>query len=50
MRSAGVSTKIISKDNEKSVLKLFSGWQISLPNHSMAVFGVVSNYHLVLKY
>jgi large subunit ribosomal protein L2 len=43
LRSAGVSSKIISKDNEKSVLKLPSGWQISLPNHAMAVFGVVSN-------
>jgi large subunit ribosomal protein L2 len=43
LRSAGSSSKIISKDNKKSVLKLNSGWQISLPNHSMAVFGVVSN-------
>jgi len=43
LRSAGCSAKIISKDNEKSVLKLSSGWQIKLPNHSLGVFGVVSN-------
>lgn len=53
LRSAGTSSKIISKDTVKSVLKLPSGWQISLPNHSMAVFGVVSNlsscYKVLLK-
>jgi len=43
LRAAGSFSKIISKDNQKSVLKLNSGWQISLPNHSIAVFGVVSN-------
>jgi len=43
LRSAGSSSKIISKDSEKSVLKLNSGWQILLPNNSMAVFGSVSN-------
>lgn len=49
MRAAGSFSKIISKDNQKSVLKLNSGWQISLPNHSIAVFGVVSNLAFFYK-
>lgn len=43
LRSAGSQSKIISKDNFKSVLKLKSGWQVLLSNSSMAVFGPVSN-------
>jgi ribosomal protein L2 len=49
LRAAGSFSKIISKDNQKSVLKLNSGWQISLPNHSIAVFGVVSNLAFFFK-
>jgi len=49
LRAAGSFSKIISKDNQKSVLKLNSGWQISLPNHSIAVFGVVSNLAFFYK-
>jgi len=42
-RAAGVSSKIISKDNEKSVLKLTSGWVISLSNFCLASLGISSN-------
>ena len=48
VRSAGVGAKIISKDNENSVLKLSSGWQIKLSNQSLSCLGVVSN--ISLKY
>lgn len=49
LRAAGSFSKIISKDNQKSVLKLNSGWQVSLPNHAIAVFGVVSNLSFFYK-
>jgi large subunit ribosomal protein L2 len=42
-RSAGVSASIFSKENLKSLLKMKSGWQIVLSNHSLASLGVVSN-------
>lgn len=42
-RSAGTFSKIISKSNEKSVLKLNSGWIIKVSNHSLATFGIMSN-------
>lgn len=42
-RAAGAYAKIISKDHEKSVLKLNSGWQIKLSNFSIASLGIVSN-------
>jgi len=43
VRSAGSFTKIIHRDTEKSLLKLSSGWQISISNHSLGTFGLVSN-------
>lgn len=42
-RAAGAYAKIISKDTNKSVLKLNSGWQIQLSNHALGTLGVVSN-------
>ena len=42
-RAAGVFSNIFSKENEKSVLKLSSGWQIKVSNQSMAALGMVSH-------
>jgi large subunit ribosomal protein L2 len=42
-KAAGTSSKIISKNNAASLLKLTSGWVIKLANSSLATFGVVSN-------
>jgi len=42
-KSAGSSSKIITKDNETSILKLSSGWTVKLTNKSLANFGLVSN-------
>jgi len=42
-KAAGVSSKIITKDNETSILKLSSGWLLKITNNSLASFGLVSN-------
>lgn len=48
-RAAGTCAKIISKDNEKSLLKLSSGWQVRIANQSLACFGLVSNVSSIFK-
>jgi len=42
-RSAGVFSYIFSKDIEKSLVKLPSGWQIKLSNNSLGCLGMVSH-------
>lgn len=42
-RSAGCCAKLIARDNDRSILKLSSGWQIRIVNHALAVYGLVSN-------
>jgi len=52
-RAAGSSSKIITKDNIKSILKLSSGWLVKISNQSLATFGFVSNiasnYQIIKK-
>ena len=43
VRAAGCFSAIVSKDNEKSVIKLNSGWHIKLSNSCLVSIGVVSN-------
>jgi len=45
VRSAGCSAMLISKDNYHAVLKLKSGWHLSLNLNCFAVSGQVSNSH-----
>lgn len=49
VKAAGTCAKIISKDNEKSLLKLSSGWQIRIANQSLAMFGLVSNVSSIFR-
>jgi large subunit ribosomal protein L2 len=42
-RAAGVSGLLISKDKFKGILKLNSGWQLSVPLNSISSYGVISN-------
>lgn len=43
VRSAGNFCSIVSKENEKSLVKLSSGWQLKLSNSCLVNLGVVSN-------
>jgi len=42
-RAAGTFSNICSKEIKKSILKMSSGWQISISNHSLASLGMVSH-------
>jgi len=42
-RAAGTFSIIFSKENEKSVLKMSSGWQVRISNQSLASLGMVSH-------
>lgn len=42
-RAAGVSGLLISKDKVKCILKLNSGWQLSVPLNSISSYGIISN-------
>jgi len=48
-RSAGVFSNIFSKEHEKSLLKLSSGWQIRVSNHALASLGMVSHPSHIYK-
>jgi large subunit ribosomal protein L2 len=42
-RAAGVSCLLISKDKYKGILKMNSGWQLSVPLKSISSYGIISN-------
>lgn len=42
-RAAGVGGLLISKDKYKCILKLNSGWQLSVPLNSISSYGIISN-------
>jgi large subunit ribosomal protein L2 len=48
-RAAGCSSKIIAKDNVKSLLKLSSGWLMRVSNQALGTFGVISNIAYIYK-
>jgi len=43
VRSAGSFAKVIHRNTEKSLVKLSSGWQISISNYCLGTFGLISN-------